>query len=323
MNRPPYFEQATHQAAPRAPRLREPAGLYGLAILLIRHAPLILGAILLSLSIGATYFALAPTMYRAQAQLLLDPKLPEIFREASDLGLNVDTGQIETHMVVLKSRTIAMAVVNKLGLMNDPDFQKPKARFSFQSLIGRSSTAKPDPLETATDAFLENLRVDREGISQVINVSYYARSREKAALLANETTRAYIQYLINVRAETARSASEWLDERLQQLRLEMNAAAKRAQNFRASNESASLEELQLSAETYRKVYQDFYSAFTEAVQRESYPVSTIRVISEATPPPGSFSPNILLVIPSSCLIGLAVGTLLAILRESRAPGRMA
>ncbi len=319
MNHPPYFEPV-HQAAPRAPRMRRAGSLRGVVPLLARHAVLIAGAVIVALAVGAVYFVMTPNTYRAQAQLLLDPKLPEIFREASDLGLNVDTGQIETHMVVLKSRQIALAVVTRLGLDKDPEFQKRPMWPGLSTIFGAPRSVQADPLQTAADIFLDNLRIDREGISQVINVSYYARSREKAALLANATTEAYIQYLIDVRAETARSASAWLEERLQQLRLEMNAAAKRAQNFRASSESASLEELQLSAETYRKVYQDFYSAFTEAVQRESYPVSTLRVISEATPPVGPFAPNLVLVFGSAVLIGLALGLLLALLRESHAQG---
>ena len=126
-----------------------------------------------------------------------------------------------------------------------------------------------------------------------------------------------MQYLIDARAQSAKSASDWLEERLHQLSLQMNAAAKRAQNFRASNESATMEELQLSAETYRKTYQDFFSAFTAAVQRESFPVSTVRIVSQAVAPRRPYSPNALLVFGAAVLIGLAGGLLLAIIRESR------
>ena len=96
----------------------------------------------------------------------------------------------------------------------------------------------------------------------------------------------------------------------------MNAAAKRAQNFRAVDEkSVSLAELQLSAETYRKVYQDFYSAFTEAVQRESYPVSTVRVVSQAVAPARPYAPNAAMVFGAALIAGLAIGLLIAILRD--------
>ena len=317
MNLPQFFEPQGLSSLGRAAR-REYVAFGDIHRLLARNAFTILGAVAVALALGVLYYLLAPTTYRAQAQLLLDPKLPQIFREASDLGLTVDTGQIETHMVVLKSRAIALAVVNRLDLSKDPEFQKPPSRLGLTSFLFGSQTGAGDPVQAAADIFLNKLRIEREGISQVINVAFYSKDRSKAALIANETTRAYIQYLIDVRTEAARSASEWMESRLQQLRLQMNAAAKRAQNYRASSESATLEELQLGAETYRKVYQDFYSAFAEAVQRESYPVSMVRVITEASPPPRQYSPNILLVFGLAALLGLAGGLLLSILRESRA-----
>lgn len=322
MNLPQYFEPRDLGRF-EASKRHEYTAFGDILRVVSRNAVTIAGSTALALAIGALYYSITPTVYRAQAQLLLDPKLPQIFREASDLGLNVDTGQIETHMVVLKSRAIALAVVKRLNLSQDPEFQKRASGLGLVSLTSSTEPNGRDPVQTAADIFLDNLRIEREGISQVINVVCYARDRTKAAILANETNRAYIQYLIDVRAETARSASEWMEARLQQLRLQMNSAAKRAQNYRASNESATLEELQLGAETYRKIYQDFYSAFTEAVQRESYPVSMVRVITEASPPLRKYSPNFLLVFGLAALLGMAGGLLLAIVRESRAEGRNA
>lgn len=318
MNRLHYLQTEPLPAAPR-PRKQESRGIADLLEVLWTNRRLISGSIASALVLASLYYLLAPTTYSAQAQLMFDPKLPSIFREASDLGLNVDSGQVETHIVALKSRAIALAVVKKLGLANDPEFQRKPSFFShFMTAQGtKGSREIVDTSQVAADIFLDHLRVERDGISQVIEISYYAGTPEKAALLANETAKAYMQYLIDVRAESARIASDWLEERLKQLRLQMNAAAKRAQNYRASAESASLEELQLSAETYRKVYQDFYSAFTEAVQRESYPVSTVRFISEATVSLRPYSPNFILVFGSALLIGAALGLLLAIVRENR------
>jgi uncharacterized protein involved in exopolysaccharide biosynthesis len=316
MNLPQYFAPRDLNRIGHAGD-REYAAFGDVLRLLSRNRLTLLAATAIALLMAALYYAIAPISYRAQAQLLLDPRLPQIFREASDLGLNVDTGQIETHMVVLKSRAIALSVVNRLDLSKDPEFQKRPSRLSFIPFVSGAQSGTGDPIQTAADIFLRKLRIEREGISQVINVAVQSGDRDKAARLANETTRAYIQYMIDVRADAARSAAEWMESRLQQLRLQMNAAAKRAQNFRANNESATLEELQLGAETYRKVYQDFYSAFTEAVQRESYPVSMVRVVTEASPPDRQYSPKILLVFGLAALLGLAGGLLLAILRESR------
>lgn len=319
MNQPHYFDPRDINARPddRPPARGGFAWLRDVAMLIGRHIVLLVLATALALLAALIYFVVTAPSYRAQAQLLLDPKLPQIFREASDLGLAVDTGQIETHMVVLRSRAIALSVVDRLELWKTPEFQRANGQGLLSRLLGRPSNAA-DPRQVAADIYLDRLRVEREGISQVINVSFSSSSAQTAAQIANETVDAYMQYLIDARAESAKSASEWLEERLHQLSLQMNAAAKRAQNFRASDESATMEELQLSAETYRKTYQDFFSAFTEAVQRESYPVSTVRVVSLAVPPQQPSWPKALLLFGAALLIGLAFGLLLAIVRESLA-----
>jgi uncharacterized protein involved in exopolysaccharide biosynthesis len=223
--------------------------------------------------------------------------------------------------VALKSRAITSAVVDRLELWNDPAFQdSPRG-----GILGflRSRPDQVDAREHAIDMLQRRMAVERVGISQVINISFYSYDSAKAAVIVNEITRSYIQSLIEVRAETARAASEWLEDRLEQLRLQMNSAAERAQKFRANEESASLEELQLTAETYRKAYQNFFSAFTEAVQRESYPVSNIRVISPAVAPRERHSPKALFVFGFAIVLGSAAGLFLAIARENLRPGRTA
>jgi uncharacterized protein involved in exopolysaccharide biosynthesis len=315
MNQPHYFDP--DDLSPQPVARRETAWLRDVVALIARHIVTLVLTTAVALVAAVIYLVMTEPTYRAQAQLLLDPKLPQIFREASDLGLVVDTGQIETHMVVLRSRAIALSVVDRLELWKSPEFQRPNGQGLLSRLLGRQSTVA-DPRQAAADTFLERLRVEREGISQVINVSFSSRSAETAAQIANETVNAYMQYLIDARASSAKSASDWLEERLHQLSQQMNAAAKRAQNFRASDESVTMDELQLSAETYRKTYQDFFSAFTEAVQRESYPVSTVRVVSLAVPPQQPSWPKNILLLGAALLIGLAGGLLLAIIRESLA-----
>ena len=79
---------------------------------------------------GVLYYLITPPITVRRRSFYSDPKLPQIFREAGDLGQNLDSAQIETHIVALKSRAIALAVVNRLKLWNDPEFQEPDAASS-------------------------------------------------------------------------------------------------------------------------------------------------------------------------------------------------
>jgi uncharacterized protein involved in exopolysaccharide biosynthesis len=191
------------------------------------------------------------------------------------------------------------------------------------------------------------------GISYAIEVAFSSANPEKAAKIANATVAAYLQSLIDFRSETAHVASDWLEERLSSLRVQMNDANLRAQQFRVTqdyrlatrkarakadnegpeeqaaspkSEQATLEELELTAESYRKVYQSFFNAFTDTVQRESYPVSNARIISNATVPIRRSHPKTLLTLALGAIFGALVGVGTALgrqaLRQARA-GRLA
>ena len=295
-----------------------------------KNIGLIIFCILVAILLAVAYLKVTPPTYRASAQLLLEPKPPQIFRDASDFSLSGEGGQIETHMVALRARGIASAVVTKLNLTDDEEFRaNAPASPTWVKTLAFWRTPK-ERVEVggqrlAVDILQERTVIEREGISQVINLSFSSEDPKKSAVIVNAIAQAYVESLLEVRANAARAASEWLEERLARLRVQMNASAERAKNFRANKEFATLEEIELTADTYRKVYQNFYSAFTEAVQRESYPVSTIRVISAASVPRRRSQPQPALVFGLAVVLGGGFGLLVAIMRESsraQPPGRL-
>ncbi len=154
--------------------------------------------------------------------------------------------------------------------------------------------------------FAGGLAVRRVGLSYSIEVMFSATSPELAAKIANATANAYIAEQIGARAQSARQGGLWLEERIDHLRKQMNAAALQAQEFRAkrdyrisgprggavdpkagtledsgSNRPNTLEELDSTAQTYRRIYESYLMAYTESVQKQSYPVSNARIITAA------------------------------------------
>ena len=65
---------------------------------------------------------------------------------------------------------------------------------------------------------------------------FSATSPELAAKIANATANAYIAEQIGARAQSARQGGLWLEERIDHLRKQMNAAALQAQEFRAKRD---------------------------------------------------------------------------------------
>jgi len=290
------------------------------------------------------YIGTAKPIYEASAELLIDPRLQQPLRETgADTTTLFDVAQLESQMALLQSSKVAAAVVLELGLEKDPEFNDQKQPSIWSRIVGRTETNELSAgrrTENAVAAVRGRLNLRRIGASYGIILSFPSFSAEKAARIVNAVTDAYLNDLIETRAEAARQGSLWLEERVAGLRKAMNEAARRVQEFRASHDyritkrtsgplggepqttksdsaqtATTLEELESTAATYRKIYENFYQAFTEAVQRESYPVSNARVISAAIPPTSKSRPKSLLILAFAGLLGAISGVGFALFRN--------
>jgi len=76
-----------------------------------------------------------------------------------------------------------------------------------------------------------------------------------------------------------------------------------------------LRELDTSAKTYRNIYENFLSQFTQSVQQQSFPSTEARIVTAATPPSSRSSPKTGLVLALATICGLGLGGLTGFLRE--------
>jgi capsular exopolysaccharide synthesis family protein len=300
-----------------------------------RYSSLLKWSTAIGILLGAAYAWSAVPLYTAHAQLIIDPSLPQTLSDNRDNIFGIDNAQVESQIQVLHSESIAQAVVKKLKLTEDPAFSGTSSSiltYPFQLLYGAPEldAVARDRLELAR--FKSGLEVRRVGLSYSIDIYYSAPRPDLAAALANATADAYIADQINVRGLAARQGGLWLEERIDQLRKEMNAAALQAQEFRAkrdyrisprrdpgaegpavaSGESVetrqnTLEELDSTAQTFRRIYESYLSAYTESVQKQSYPISNARVITEATAPTTKSYPRTKLILLFGGLMGALAG----------------
>jgi len=302
--------------------------------------------ILLCTFIALVYSLSTSPVFTARAQLLIDPKTPILREQTGEVNFSLDAAQVESHITVLRSEKIATAVINHLGLVDDPEFETASttAWLNPLSWFRRQSAAESAflKLRHAIGAFAAGLSIRRVGLSYAIEISFSSSNPEKAALIVNATTEAYIQDQIDSKSDAARQASRWLESRLAEIRMQMNAATIRVQEFRtkhdysigrkreeiasaakqaaAGSEQAplepTLEELETTAETYRKIYESFLQAYTSSVQRQSYPVSDARIITPATQPLSKSHPRTMLLLALGGLIGFILGVSAAIARHT-------
>jgi len=305
----------------------------------LRNVRLVTACILVAIGLAVIYLCSATRVYTAHAELLYETKAPEFLHEqASQPEPSIDSPLLESQIVLLKSELVATSVIKQLNLLQDQEFQKKSGLFGW--LFG-SQDDEEKKMRNAIEEFSKRLDVRRIGISNAIEVAFSSQDSSKAASIANGVMNAYLKALVDFRSAAARAASKWLEQGLSQLRIKMNDANARAERYKAAQdyriarpapstngdgktdaadaspgqERATLDELELTAQTYQKVYQDFFSAFTNTVQRESYPVSNVQIISTALVPDRPSSPKIWLVLAIAVLFGVFVGSSAAFARE--------
>jgi exopolysaccharide transport family protein len=197
----------------------------------------------LSIIVGAAYIATSPSRYTAQADMIIDTKrLIWTQSELSTETRSIDDASVESEIETTKSEKLAINVIRRLRLTEDPEFvgggRSPTPR--LVSLFLSNTPPEPEPTKDeltrrALDNFKGNLRVTRLGKSYIEQIAFTSLDRQKAATIANAVADAYIEDQLQAKFESTRHASEWLEQRIGELRQQATDAYKAVQDYKAEN----------------------------------------------------------------------------------------
>ncbi|MBA4208064.1 MAG: capsular biosynthesis protein [Parvibaculum sp.] len=192
-------------------------------------------------------------LYTATAQVLLDrQKMQVTDMEAVMSGLPADSATVDSEVEILKSRALAERVVDRLNLMQDPEFNEAlrepsflrwiDPRFLVRELLALVS-ADPAPVseemrtraerDGVVDSLLRNLDVTRQRLTYVINLSVTSEQPAKAARIANAYAETYILDQLEAKFDATRQANEWLSRRLGELRQQVRDSERAVEIFRS------------------------------------------------------------------------------------------
>lgn len=87
-----------------------------------------------------------------------------------------------------------------------------------------------------------------------------------------------------------------------------------------SQEQVRLSELQQRSDALRTLYNSYLARYEEAVQRQSFPIPSIRIVTDALLPDEPASPRTLVIIAAALIAGGFLGTVLGMLNELRERG---
>lgn len=211
-----------------------------------RRRTLIIAPLLAGVAIGVIGYLMAPLSYVSESVLVLDMRRVQALpNESAITPLPQDSPVLRSELDIISSRMMARKVIDILQADN---VNVPTAFRSGTVLSAPPENAKQVREARDVDAaarerqridlLLSRLRVNNDGRSYTIFISYRAPDPVYAARVANAFVTAYLDHQIDVQQSAARRVSEWLGEKLVSLRSDLEGAERAAEDFRQKSRLA-------------------------------------------------------------------------------------
>jgi len=138
--------------------------------LISRQYPVMIITVLLCLGMAGVYLLTAPKRYTGTAVLLMDSrKMQGLQTQVGASGdIPIDTAMVDSQVEVLKSETIASAVIKDLRLLDSPQFMREDAGLLsgvtqlFASLFPEEKPSDNELMRTAIGRIVSGLTIKRE-----------------------------------------------------------------------------------------------------------------------------------------------------------------
>jgi len=269
--------------------------------LLNRRKALIIGSGLLAVALMALIIAQATPMYKASSRIMLDTRTFKVMSTEAALS-GVDTlnlGAIQSELEVIQSEFLIGRVVDRLGLATNPEFNGTKPPGFLDSSLApirelwhsgiasllappqpRAPQSAPAPRAGRTDdsdpgrraaigTVASHLSVTLLGRTFVILITVESTDGTMSARIANAIAEVYLADQVDNKNEANRRATEWLEERLSELRRNLQVSEDAVATYRRDKGLAGSPEGVVSSQTLSDLNSRYISAKTRRIEKES------------------------------------------------------
>ncbi len=188
--------------------------------LLRRQLRLILLATGIILALALAYLVAVTPTYTAQTLVLVDPRQTNLLE--GETGTNTsaasDNARIESEVEILRSSSMALAVIEAANLISDPEFGPSLGmRQRLLMAVGLDDGALPTGdalLKGVISRFQDAVSVRRRGLTYLISIQFTSDDPDRAARLANITAETYILNQVEAKIAGALAARDVLQSQI-------------------------------------------------------------------------------------------------------------
>lgn len=172
---------------------------------------IVLGVLLAVTGVTTVRMYREPPVYDAIGKLLINEQGPLRLsneREPQQVVMSGDAQYLETQLIVLKSRSLAKRVIDRLRLDRVGEFREIAAGISDPAIRSRQ----------LAELLTNNLTVDLTRNARIVNVTYASTDPKLAADVVNTLCNEYISYTLDSRANSTQQARKWLADQMVEMR---------------------------------------------------------------------------------------------------------
>ncbi|ULJ74868.1 polysaccharide biosynthesis tyrosine autokinase [Rhizobium gallicum] len=229
-----------------------------------RQAKLVVLFAAIGLLLGVTRLVFATYYYTAGTSVLIDDNLSRFAGDVSPAPANMESDKkIMSQVAILRSSSLAAKVVDRQQLYEKHEFVNPPlsvtqqikglAKMAMDVFAGKGTEmADADSLDArkgaAVAVLMENLRVEQQPQSFVIDLYYTSTDPTLSAQIANAYAEAYLSDKLDANFDASQRATVWLRARLTDLKDQSQEAALKVERYRTENGLTSAKGALLSEE---------------------------------------------------------------------------
>ncbi|MGP4694268.1 GumC family protein, partial [Agrobacterium cavarae] len=221
-----------------------------------RQIWVLIGSVVVAVVLGVLYLVQAIPNYTSSVSILIDAKKVGMTASSPLEGsLTFETGAVDSQLQILTSDKIAAAVATHLGLQNNMAFLDPDGPIMSQAIGGAVGLVRsaiqvvtqspptpeikdlPEPLRLllAVNVLQDNLKVARIGRTYVFTLDYSNPDPILAQAIVGQYANAYLEDQLDSKFDSTRRATNWMEERIRDLKAQSLAADEAVQKYRADN----------------------------------------------------------------------------------------
>jgi len=179
---------------------------------------------------------------------------------------------LPTQTRLMTSREVAERVVKRLSLTDNPELNPPASGFwSFSSGSShRQKAPAGDQVARVASSLQPNIDVVPVRGTNLVELSYVARSPKLAADLANAVADSYIDWNLEAKFQMVGQASQFLTAQIEQLRSEVDEKERQLQAYGAEKDIVSVDpQSNVTLQKLQALNKDYADAVSDRVMKEA------------------------------------------------------